>query len=285
VASDDPEKGALIVNTTGDTAPHRVPGSWIPAGFELKKNVVVGVRSDGMLQRWQLGGEPGLLEATPLFTEPTSIGTSLAMTPNGSALVVGSATGLALFWNAKERVAYAKITAHPQSMWSTAISPDGRHAITLGGSANSSRAILWETKTGKQRGVINPGIRPVCAAFSPNGSEFAIGWDNGTVEFRAARADHPNLVFLGKLLRRIQTESSRIQTMAFAPDGSRLLCGAPDGVVHVLAPDNGRQIVGLRVPVNREGGSDSSVSSLSFAANGTVVAAYLNDGRIHLWHR
>jgi WD40 repeat protein len=150
------------------------------------------------------------------------------------------------------------------------VAADGRQALSVG---NAQEAILWDPATARTlRRWPGPSL---CGAFSPDGRIVALGLADGRVEIYATAT--------GDLLRSFQTDSARIQSIAFAADGSRLGCGGTRGTVHLFNPADWQEVVDLRVNPATANRGDTTVSSLAFAAAGNVLAAYLNDGRIRLW--
>jgi WD40 repeat protein len=284
-ASDDPKKGALLKNLVTRSPAARLPGPTMPIAFTSDAKTLVAISNDGMLQKWRLAGEPELAEQTRLFNPPVSVGSSAALSDNHARLTVGSAHGRVLLWNMEAKQSISDVTAHPDFLWFAATSGDGKWAISIGGT-DVETAVLWDLETGI---VVQPisgsGIRRTCASFAPDSSVFALGRNDGSIEIRAVRPDPKRNIHATMVLHTIQTDSSRIQIVAFSPDGTRLFCGGPEGTIHVIAADDWREVVALRIPVNRELAADSTVSSLAISADGKTAAAYLNDGRIRLFRR
>lgn len=278
VASDAPTQGPRAVATATATPLAPGPGRLLPVGFLPGSAEIIGVMPDGRMQRRRVRqeGEWPLLEETPLFDEPLEIGSSAVLSANGAVLVVGGTKGKVVFWDIPGRRRIATVDSGNTALGFVAVSPDGRFALS-GGSIRSL-ARLWDVATGQRlASIAATSTVPLCGAFSPDRQHLAVGWNDGTVEIRRAES--------GRTVRRIRSHSPIIQQVEFSPDSTAIAAGAPNGSVHIFAVDDGREVTTLRVAAHPDGGSDTRVSHLAFSADGSVLAAYVNDGRVRLWRR
>lgn len=234
--------------------------------------------------------------------------TSIAFTPDGRQVLTKdsrSASG----WDAKSGkdsgTIAIKLPASPGNP--ILISPDGRFGVSVARfptpasarAAKSRDAVLFETTTGKQVGIIALEVdiapmhrRPLL--FSPDGKLLAVnaGDTRETIELREVPS--------GKLVRTLDAgpvdggggkggfggggpaglglaRTAASKKLLFSPDGKALAfqAGAKATIV-VLDTVSGKQI-GALTP------SDNSVSLLAFAPDGRCLATEKSDGSVTLY--
>ena len=66
------------------------------------------------------------------------------------------------------------------------------------------------------------------------------------------------------------------QSVAFSPDGTRIVSGSYDNTVRIWDTSTGEQLVVLQ-------GHEDAVSSVAFSADGERVASASRDGTIRIW--
>lgn len=256
----------------------RGPSDWLPVAFVgSNSEEAIGVRPDGVMERRQI--HPTLpwplLEEAKLFDGRVTMGSGAVLSANGHVLVVGSRTGQVVFWDLLGRRRIASVDSGNTALGFVAVSPDGRFALT--GGTTRTLARMWDVHSGEHLFTIaNTNSRPFCGAFAADGQHVAVGWSDGSIEIHSREST--------KLVRRIQTRSSLVQCVAFSPDGSRLLGGAPNGNLHVFATDDAREVLTLRIPAS-DFTTDNRLVNLAFSGDGNVLAGYVTDGRIRLWRR
>ena len=267
-ASDAPEKGAVVVSTDTLSEQGRIRGSWFPA--MLENTFVSGLRSDGYWESWQLGRDRPdrneLAGASSGFLSNSVI----ALSSSHRVLGVCGARGELLFWDMFERRRLASTTAHNGAIWGLSISPDGKQAVTVGG---DQQVVIWDTDGAKK--IAQWQTPALCALFSRNGKTIFLGLSDGRIAVYSLPHHH--------IIRVLQTDSARVQTLAISANGNRLVAGGARGAVHLFSTEDWTELVTLRVPPRGGSYSDMTISNLSFADNDSVLAAYLNDGRIRLW--
>ena len=147
---------------------------------------------------------------------------SLAVSPDGTRLVVGTRTGLLYVWNAASGALIKSFLAYPWSNWDwesqildVAYSPDGTKILTCG---LNGYARLWDAAT------LEPVLTfrtlaesPQGVAFSPDGGRVLVGSGSGAALFDA-QTGHQIYDFIG-----FTPEASWI---SFSPDGTEFQAGA-----------------------------------------------------------
>ncbi len=194
--------------------------------------------------------------------------------------------------------------ADPSDAICVAFSPDGRRAVSGGGSGDLR---LWEVETGKELRVWTHGGSVLAVAFMPDGKHVLSGGDSGWLrlwdvdtgkqvkEFedredpitgiavspdggRAVSGAHLSLVHLwdlqaGKELRRFEATGSAV---AFGPDGRYVLSGGKDTKVLLWDTETGKEIRQLL-------GNTRNLDSVTFSPDGQRALSGGTDGTIRLW--
>ncbi len=209
-----------------------------------------------------------------LFKGHTAIVKSLAFSPDGRQVLSGSVDKTARLWDRTT----GKLTRSflPASyVHSAAFSPDGKLVLTAGGGPGM---VLWDVATGKRIANLRADSQwyPFSVAFSPDGTLALSGgadnssrlWDLATAtvikelrsssagsvmgaaisrDGRTVIANNQTRVDVwdarsGETIRELSGFSSPVQSLAFMPDGKRVLIGLRDGVTGLWDIERGSQI-------------------------------------------
>ncbi len=153
-----------------------------------------------------------------------------------------------------------------------AFSPDGSLLATAGASSGSGIVSLWNVGWDgmKHRStLLRWSSAAVAVAFSPDGSVLAAGCEDGTLHLLAMQA--------GASERTWPAHGSRVNSIAFSPDGKRLASAGKSEVILWDLPLRQLQPVGSPLV------SGEPVYSLAFdPASGDLAVGYA-DGAIRLW--
>jgi WD40 repeat protein len=210
--------------------------------------------------------------------------TSVAFSPDGRTLEVGSFDHTVQMWNVAD-------PAHPvpvgpplpgfpaQGVESVSFSPDGR-TLAVGGDdgkirlwdvADPARPVLLGSPLTGNGGSIN------AVAFSPDGQTLASGDAAGSVELWDV-SDPARTSMLGQPLT---SQTSDIYSLAFSPDGHTLASGSLDHSIRlwdVGDPSHAQEIGG---PLT---GDTGGINSLVFASGGRVLIAGDGSYAVRLWN-
>jgi WD40 repeat protein len=133
---------------------------------------------------------------------------SLAYAPDGQTFVTGSENGNLYIWQGDNQELEQTIPAYNTPISGIFFSPDGQTVAV----ENQYSVQLYTTLNGTLQREIPTAIK---AAFSPNGTRLALGFNDGRIEVH----DLINNV----LVYQITELTSPIQELVFAPDGQHLV--------------------------------------------------------------
>jgi WD40 repeat protein/beta-lactamase regulating signal transducer with metallopeptidase domain len=212
---------------------------------------------------------------------------SVALAPDGKTLAAGNGNRIQL-WDVATGKELRQIEGPSTGVAGLLFSPDGR---TLAARSAEDSFFLWKTDTGKEIRQIKPpprktgneivltfggdGTDAPGMAFSPDGRTLAAA----TTKFDQQGAGSNAITFWevasGKETQQIKVpEGVSVSAVAFAPSGNILAFGGR-GVVHLYAPDTGKEIRQLKT----RGG----VLDLTFAPDGKTLAVRGRNQRVRLW--
>jgi WD40 repeat protein len=128
---------------------------------------------------------------------------------------------------------------HSAEVTAVAWSPDGRRVLT---ESHDGTARLWEAETGRQSRVFWRDSGPVLSvACRPDGRRVLTGSDDGTVGLWDAETSKVvdwllRLVRVSLLVKEIHTFQAHpltVWSVAFSPDGKRVVTGSRDGTARL----------------------------------------------------
>ena len=207
-----------------------------------------------------------------------SIG-SLAWSPDGSRLAMGSNDGNVRVWDAETgKELLWLVRGHASQVWCVAWSPDGER---LAGSSDGT-AKVWNAKTGEKLLRLDlvgpdpykfhpiPGSRVWSVAWSPDGRRLATGtmgpakvWDAETGKELAALGSHSDSIAWSPDGKRLATGSPLmvwdaetgkellnlggvdVHSLAWSPDGKRLAMGSACNTTKVYDAETGKELLSL----------------------------------------
>ena len=185
--------------------------------------------------------------------------------PNGMRIVTGSHDRTVRIWDAYTgECVLGPLSEHQDWVTSVAYSADGRRVV----SRSADKLILiWDAETGKilQRAF---GTGPV--AISRDGARLASGGYKYTnLCIRRVAAPRERVYCEG--------HTSLLDSLAFSPNGLRLVSGSRDKTVRIWDVNTGECVLG---PLEHNAG----VRSVAFSSDGMRVVSGAGDGTVRIWN-
>jgi len=180
---------------------------------------------DGTLRLWDLASD-SCIKTIEFGKENADDVFSSAANPAGTRAVSGHRDGRVRWWNLETGECLATFKGHTDIVKSVQIHPDGRFAVS---GSEDKTVKVWDLEAGTCVGTLEGHQRSVFSvAISPDGTLIAsTGFTDQTVRLWDWKS--------GACLQVISTrEGTRIPiSVAFSPDGSRLVAGVTDGEIYV----------------------------------------------------
>jgi len=238
---------------------------------------------------------------------------SVAISPDGKRIVVGTFEHSLRLWDAKTGEELGvPFKGHEDIVYSVAFSPDS-HRIVSGSADKTLR--LWDAETGRQIGKPLQGHEDsvFSVAFSPNGRDIVSGsrddtlrlWNANTGEqiggpllghtssvHSVAFSSNGRRIVSGsadKSVRQwdamtakplgspLRGHTSDVYSVAFSPDGSRIVSGGSDETLRLWDAQSGQPV---GEPLK---GHKKPISSLAFSADGRSIVSGSWDMTLRLW--
>jgi len=191
---------------------------------------------------------------------------AVAFSPDGKAVLTGSADNTARLWDAATGKPIGQPLAHKGAVNAVAFSPDGKAILT--GSADGT-ARLWDAATGKPIGtrLMHDG-RVTAVAFGPDGKAILTGsWDKTARLWDAAT---------GKPIGPPLEHQNWVRAVAFSPDGKVVITGSRDNTARLWDATAGKPI---GPPLEHK----SHVCAVAFSPDGKTVLTGSKDNTARLW--
>jgi WD40 repeat protein len=200
---------------------------------------------------------------------------SVAFSPDGKRIVSGSEDKTNKIWDAATGAELMTLRGHSDKVWSVAFSPDGKRIVS---GSRDKTVKVWDATNGDELMTIRGHQRMIGpVSFSPDGRRIVSGsmdwtikepwvqtikvWDAATgAEVMTLRGRHTDIIL----------------SIAFSPDGERIVSGSFDETVKVWDAATGAEIMTLH-------GHRLAVADVAFSPDGKRIASGSNDGTIKVW--
>jgi WD40 repeat protein len=222
--------------------------------------------------------------------------TCWAFSPDGKSVALGDKAGAVRAWDLRSGREIFTVAAHRAPVTSVAFSSDGACIASGSGEGNWQKAkqtwgevTVWDVKTGRARRTFNGHPDPVTAVtFGPGGKRvlsasldplarkkagkgFIVqpgGLGSSTVKLWDAET--------GQDLLTLRGHTAWVSSLAFSPDGKRIVTGSLDNTAKVWDTLTGQVKLTLQ-------GHTGPLTSVAFSPDGTRVVSGSADGTVRLW--
>ncbi len=171
-----------------------------------------------------------------------------------------------------------KLGVHPRLGWRVGFSPDGRHLISTG---YDRTAHIWDLVGAAPPVVLMGHTSPVVwdAAWSPDGATIATIANDTSVRIwsvGSALADSRRGPTVLQASQVFTGHKRGAKTVAFSPDGTRVLTSSPDSTARIWDP------LGVAAPVVLEG-HRGELYAAAWSPDGARIATSSEDGTARIW--
>ncbi|KAJ3874888.1 quinon protein alcohol dehydrogenase-like superfamily [Lentinula edodes] len=239
---------------------------------------IVSGSGDYTVRIWN--ASTGAQIGVPLQGHDSSV-SSVAFSPDGTRIVSGSHDHTVRIWDASTGAQIGvPLQGHDDWVSSVAFSPDGTRIVSGSG---DDTVRIWDASTGAQTGVPLQGHNDWVSsvAFSPDGTRIVYGSGDHTVRIwdasTGAQIGVPLQGHDSSIGVPLQGHDDWVSSVAFSPDGTRIVSGSGDHTVRIWDASTGAQI---GVPLQ---GHDDWVSSVAFSPDGTRIVSGSHDHTVRIW--
>jgi WD40 repeat protein len=193
---------------------------------------------------------------------------TLAVSPDGKMIACSSQATIRI-WQPNESSRTLDLQSGYQDIESLAFFPDGRHIIAI----SHHGICTWDVISGTKISTSDEQKGMSRMALSPNGKQFVIGYDDGTVALWDATSLSRDFPDHEPLIR------TKLATISFSPNGRQIASSYfNDSSIHILDAQSGIEIT---TPLQGHGGK---IKLVTFSPCGNLIASGSVDGTVRVWN-
>jgi eukaryotic-like serine/threonine-protein kinase len=202
------------------------------------------------------------------FEGPQGAVYAAVFSPDGQIVAAGGADHFVWMWETATGKVKRKLSGHNKTIRDVAFAPDGRHLATVG---DDGIGLVWDTGTGERIATLSGHTRPLTTiAFNADGRFLATA---GTDEAKVNLWDATTFRLQQSL------DLGPAESVAFAPDNTKLAIAGRDGIVRVSQLDaNGWWTVRATIHAH-----DECVHDITWSPDGNQLATASTDHAVKLW--
>jgi WD40 repeat protein len=249
---------------------------FIAVAFSPDGKTLAASKFDGSIALWDMAVSPPKLRRV-LRKHPDPV-IALAFSPDGKTLVSGGRDeGLLCFWDMAQPgdTPRTTIPSERNGAWSLAFSPDGKtlaEGVSFSSKGSTPPGEIWTWDVSQRPFIKRSAIKdvrkiPRSLTFSPDGARLAFG--DGDVA-RVIEAG------TGKRIGSFEGHSSYVVTVAFLPDGQRVISGGYDNTIRLWDATTMRQ-------VRQFDGHSGYVEQVAVSPDGCLAVSGGHDKALKLW--
>ncbi len=263
------EDGHILVRNLDNNETLKVAGSSPRrAAFSYDGKRLATASGDGMARIYDL-----VHPDTPVKSMQCSRESGIELvefSPRGTRIAVASHDGPAAIFDIETGQQVGPLLAHGAGISSIAYNAEGTRLLTT---SQEGTIKVWDVETGTELGTSFEAAEEVrVARFSPDGKHVAAGSADGVIRIWDVEGGAPLQAFSGNA-------SGAIASLAFSPDGSRIVSAAAD--------DRTARVWSVEKPnpmlVDRPIRHDAVVRDARFSASGNQVVTASEDGTAMVW--
>lgn len=207
---------------------------------------------------------------------------SVAFSPDGQRIITGSEDKTARIWDAAGGGRSLTLKGHGDLIKSVAFSPDGQRMVT--GSYDQT-AKVWETAGGRQLLTLTGHSAPLTSvAFSPDGRRIVTGsldqkakvWEADTGRELLTLDRHSPGTMSVVVSRDGQPFITGNFSVAYSPDGQRIVTGSLDNTAKVWEAASGRELLTFKK-------HSAAIRSVAFSPDSRRIITGSEDNSAKVW--